>query len=291
MSSILDALKKAEQEATVDRSAGTPWPAPLPAQSPHRKRSRRWWVPLGIVVGLCVAGVVLWQVRQTNKTRPAEPMSALPSQPLPKPNHSVVPPAAEAPKTRLTVDEPPQTPPGETLMDDRPAPIHRRCDCFRGSRFRRHGRGHAGSTRETTAARRSPRRSRANHRTARLLSRHPYRSLPPSKTPLPARRRQRRPTNRRQRVKPINVLEATRELTCRPWCGHRNLPRGLSSSTTASSKKADPWTISSWCASTRTMCCWPKDPIGGMKHLKSGKIPVDAPATACKKRHHYSHDE
>ncbi|MBR9985655.1 MAG: general secretion pathway protein GspB [Desulfosarcina sp.] len=120
MSSILDALKKAEQEATVDPSAGTPWPSPLSAQSPHRKRSRRWWVPLGIAVGLCAAGVVLWQVRQANKTRPAESMSALPSPSLPKPNPSVVTPAAEAPETRLTVDESPQTPPGETLKDDAP---------------------------------------------------------------------------------------------------------------------------------------------------------------------------
>lgn len=118
MSSILDALKKAEQESTMDRSAGTPWPAPLPVQSPHGKRSRRWWVPLGVVVGLCVAGVVLWQLRQPDRTRPVDSISALPSQPLPIPNRSVVPPLAEVPKTRLTVDEQPQTPPGKTLMDD-----------------------------------------------------------------------------------------------------------------------------------------------------------------------------
>ena len=120
MSSILDALKKAEQESTVDRSAGTPWPAPLTVQSPYRKRSRRWWVLLGIVVGLCVAGVVLWQVRPPEMTGPADSMSALPSQPLPKPNHTVVPPVAETPKTRLTVAEQPQTPPGKTLMDASP---------------------------------------------------------------------------------------------------------------------------------------------------------------------------
>ena len=117
MSSILDALKKAEQESTVDRSAGTPWPAPLPMQSPYRKRSRRWWVPLGIVVGLCVAGVVLWQVRQPDMTRPADSMSALPSQPLPKPNHSVLPSCcrgAEAPPDgcRTTADAARQDPDG-----------------------------------------------------------------------------------------------------------------------------------------------------------------------------------
>ena len=104
----------------MDRSAGTPWPAPPPMQAPYRKGSRRWWVPLGIVVGLCVAGVVLWQVRQPDMTRPAGSMTALPSQPLPKPNHSVVPPVAEAPKTRLPVAEQSQPPPGKTLMDAPP---------------------------------------------------------------------------------------------------------------------------------------------------------------------------
>ena len=120
MSSILEALKKAEQESTMDRSAGTPWPAPLPMQSPSRKRNRRWWVLLGIVVGLCAAGVVRWQVRQPDMTRPADSVSALPSQPLPKPTHGVPPPLAEAPKPSVPVAEQPQTPPGKTLIDASP---------------------------------------------------------------------------------------------------------------------------------------------------------------------------
>ena len=120
MSSILEALKKAEQESTMDRSAGTPWPAPRPMQSRYLKRSRRWWVLLGIVVGLCVAGVVRWQVRQPDMTRPADSMPVLPSQPLPKPYHGVPPPVAEAPKPGVPIAEQPQTPPDKTLMDASP---------------------------------------------------------------------------------------------------------------------------------------------------------------------------
>ena len=120
MSSILDALKKAERESAIDGSAGTPWPAPLSMPSPHRKRSRRWWVPLGFVVGLCVFGVVFWQMRQSDITRPADSMSVLPSRPLPNPNHSVPPPVAEAQKPIVPVAEQPQTLPGKTLIDASP---------------------------------------------------------------------------------------------------------------------------------------------------------------------------
>ncbi|MBC2743504.1 MAG: hypothetical protein HGJ93_10790 [Desulfosarcina sp.] len=80
MSSILDALKKAEQESTTDRGVGAPWSAPLPAQSPYRQSARRWWVPLGIVVVLCVSGAVFWQARRPDTTRPsASVKAALPS--------------------------------------------------------------------------------------------------------------------------------------------------------------------------------------------------------------------
>ena len=120
MSSILDALKKAERESAIDRSAGTPWPAPLSMQSPHRKRSRRWWVPLGFVVGLCVSGVVFWQVRQSDITRPADSMSVLPSRQLPNPNHSVPLPVAEVQKPIVPLAEQPQTLPGKTLIDASP---------------------------------------------------------------------------------------------------------------------------------------------------------------------------
>ena len=92
MSSILEALKKAERESTMDRGAGTPWPAPLPMQSHYRKQSLRWWVLLGIVGVVCVAGVTLWQVRQPDTTPPPDSISAAVPLPLPKPDHRVTPP-------------------------------------------------------------------------------------------------------------------------------------------------------------------------------------------------------
>ncbi|MDX2452781.1 general secretion pathway protein GspB [Desulfosarcina sp.] len=120
MSSILDALKKAERESAIDRSAGTPWPAPLPMQSPYRKRSLRWWVLLGIVGVVCVAGVTLWQVRQPDTTPPPDSISAAAPLPLPKPDHRVTPPVAEAPPPNLPVADPAQAPPVKTPMDASP---------------------------------------------------------------------------------------------------------------------------------------------------------------------------
>ena len=103
MSSILDALKKAEQESTTERGAGTPWPAPLPAQSPYRKRTRRWWVPLGIVFCLCISGVVFWQIRQPDITPPVDSMRAAPPLLSPKPNYTAPFSLTEAPKPNMPV--------------------------------------------------------------------------------------------------------------------------------------------------------------------------------------------
>jgi len=117
LSSILDALKKAEQESTTDRSVGTPWPAPLTRQSPYRKRSRRWWILLGMVVSVCVLGAVFWQLRQPDTTRPVVFMPVEPPQPLPKPNPGVPLPVARSPKPSVPVADLPQTPPAETIVD------------------------------------------------------------------------------------------------------------------------------------------------------------------------------
>jgi hypothetical protein len=103
LSSILDALKKAEQESTTERGAGTPWPAPLPAQSPSRQRTRRWWVPLGIVFGLCIFGVVFWQIRQPDITPPVDSMTATGPLLSPKPNHAAPFSLSEAPKPTTPV--------------------------------------------------------------------------------------------------------------------------------------------------------------------------------------------
>ena len=117
MSTILDALKKAEQESNMDRGAGTPWPTPPLMQSPFRRRSRRWWVPLGIVAGLCVAGVVLWQARRPDIAPPADSMFAVPSQPLPETNQPAPPPVAEAPTPGVPAAGQPLMPPVKTPMD------------------------------------------------------------------------------------------------------------------------------------------------------------------------------
>jgi cytoskeletal protein RodZ len=117
LSSILDALKKAERESTTDRSAGTPWPAPLSRQAPSWKRTRRWWMLLGMVVGVCVLGVVLWQVRQPGNTRPVVFMSVEPSQPLSKTNSEIPLPVAEAPKPSVPVADLPTPPSAETSVD------------------------------------------------------------------------------------------------------------------------------------------------------------------------------
>ena len=119
MSPILEALKKAEQESTMDRGAGTPWPAPLPMQTAYRQRPRRWLVPLGIGVALCVAAVVFWQVRQPDRTRPADPTPTAPL-PLPKPNQPVQPPVSEAPKPSMPVGEPQQAPSAKALANASP---------------------------------------------------------------------------------------------------------------------------------------------------------------------------
>lgn len=114
MSSILEALKKAEQESTVDRAAGTPWPAPRPMPSPYRKRSRRWWVPLGIVVGLCVTGGVLWQVWRPYTPPPAGSLSTPPSS---ETTQTTPPLVAGAPTPIVPVAEQPQRPPVKTPME------------------------------------------------------------------------------------------------------------------------------------------------------------------------------
>ncbi len=118
MSSILEALKKAEQESAMDRSAGTPWPAPLPTQTTYRQRRRRWWVPLVIGVVLCAGGVVYWQVRQPDLARHADPTPA--PLPLPKPNPPVKPPVGEAPPSSMPAAEPQQVPPAKALDNASP---------------------------------------------------------------------------------------------------------------------------------------------------------------------------
>jgi type IV secretory pathway VirB10-like protein len=106
----------------MGRSAGTPWPAPPPLQPPHRQRSRRWWVVMGIVVGLCAFAVVVWQVRRPDVTRPGDSTPAASPLPLPKPNQRVLPSVAEAPQPRMPAAEKPQASPDRAVTDVSPQP-------------------------------------------------------------------------------------------------------------------------------------------------------------------------
>lgn len=115
MSSILDALKKAEQESTADRGAGTPWPAPLPAQSSYRQSTRRWWVPLGIVVVLGVSGVIFWQIRRPDATRPADSVTAAPRSH--KIHDSAPPSVVQAPDPNMPTVEKKPARPTETVLE------------------------------------------------------------------------------------------------------------------------------------------------------------------------------
>ena len=101
MSSILDALKKAERESTTDRGADTPWPAPLSVNSPFRQGTFRWWVSFGIVAVLCVCVVVLWLARRPDATRPLDLGAAVPSSHQTR--HRASPSVVEAPKSNVVV--------------------------------------------------------------------------------------------------------------------------------------------------------------------------------------------
>ncbi len=113
MSSILDALKKAERESITDRGDGTPWPAPLPAQSTYRQSSRRWWVPVGVGVALCVSGALFWQTRRPETGLPAARPAAAP------PPHDIQanasPSVAQAPQPHAPMAEQKQELPAKAL--------------------------------------------------------------------------------------------------------------------------------------------------------------------------------
>ena len=70
MSSILEALKKAERESSEGRNADLPWSAPLPKRSPYPTVRLRWWLPLG-AVGIFLVGIALfWQLHHPDSSRP-----------------------------------------------------------------------------------------------------------------------------------------------------------------------------------------------------------------------------
>jgi len=70
LSSILEALKKAERESTEGRDADLPLPASLPRRSPYPVVRRRWWLPLGALGLLCIGIVLFWQLHRPESPRP-----------------------------------------------------------------------------------------------------------------------------------------------------------------------------------------------------------------------------
>lgn len=72
MSSILEALKKAERESTEGRDADLPLPAPLPKRSPYPMVRRRWWLPLGTVGVLCLGIALFWQFQRPDPSGPTD---------------------------------------------------------------------------------------------------------------------------------------------------------------------------------------------------------------------------
>ena len=113
MSSILDALKKAERESTTDRGTGTPWPMlPTPSPSRHR-RARRWWVPLGLVAVLAVSGLAVWMLRRPEATRPAASVAVAPPSARAR-DSAPPPPVAAVPAPPVTVAGKRPAPPAKT---------------------------------------------------------------------------------------------------------------------------------------------------------------------------------
>ena len=92
MSSILDALKKAERESTEGRSADLPLPAPLPKRSPYPMVRRRWWLPLGAVGLLFIGMALFWQFQRSDPSGPA----VVSPPPIPDAQTSSPPPIRQA---------------------------------------------------------------------------------------------------------------------------------------------------------------------------------------------------
>jgi hypothetical protein len=143
LSSILEALKKAERESTEGRDADLPWPAPLPKRSPYPAVRRRWWLPLGAVGTLLIGIALFWQLHRPDASRPttepvpppvpemqenASPLTRKAERPEPLPATTkeattvVQPPAAEkAPKAPAATADPVQ--PGQQTVQKSPSPM------------------------------------------------------------------------------------------------------------------------------------------------------------------------
>lgn len=108
MSSILEALKKAEQDAVTDDGGRTPWPAPQHRRATNRGPKRRWWLLLGLMVVVLAVVVVFWLARQPEPTLHADADKVLPTVVAESPKPVSAPAKKAVPATRRTPATAPQ---------------------------------------------------------------------------------------------------------------------------------------------------------------------------------------
>lgn len=120
VSSILDALRKTEQEARADNLSGPRWHRPVRLQSPRRQSGRRWWPLLGVIllVGSVFAGM-LWLRHVPDRSAPETFETAVSAPPLPIERAE---PQKPAPPVSVPEKEPPQPTdwPARTIIDPPP---------------------------------------------------------------------------------------------------------------------------------------------------------------------------
>ncbi|WP_155311048.1 general secretion pathway protein GspB [Desulfosarcina ovata] len=114
MSSILDALKKAEQESGATGNRNAPWPALTAATSACRRSYRRWMM-VTVVFVLVLASGVFWQLRRRSTPGPAVAVKT-PTQPARRPAEAAQP-AARPLADHAPPAEPKKTAPVKSPLD------------------------------------------------------------------------------------------------------------------------------------------------------------------------------
>jgi type IV secretory pathway VirB10-like protein len=97
LSSILNALKKAERESGAGADAKSSLPAALPEPSPYTPGKRSWWLPVGILGAVCIGAVLFWIMQRPSVLPPESPRE--PAAP-PRTETKNSPPAKTAAATR-----------------------------------------------------------------------------------------------------------------------------------------------------------------------------------------------